>query len=252
MITALLGPTNTGKTHRALERMLEHPSDAIGVPLRLLAREVYDRLTTRVGESRVALITGEEKRVPAHPSYWVCTVEAMPTDLAVANGWKLGFGGGLSFAIPLAAGLSVQSGLNYVAKGTSLGTVDLTDPGGSVVGPADVFMDLGYLEIPVLARVSLPGGLLSPYLMAGPVLGVRVSQRFRITGSVSVDAGVDYFRAVDLGVSAGAGFELGRGPVRAILEGRYTRGLTPAAEDIYSSDARNGDIFVSLGVALHR
>lgn len=82
-ITALLGPTNTGKTHRALERMLEHTTGAIGVPLRLLAREVYDRLTTRVGESRVALLTGEEKRVPRAPSYWVCTVEAMPQDLAV-------------------------------------------------------------------------------------------------------------------------------------------------------------------------
>lgn len=82
-ITALLGPTNTGKTHRALERMLEHASGAIGVPLRLLAREVYDRLTTRVGESQVALVTGEEKRVPPRPRYWVCTVEAMPDDLHV-------------------------------------------------------------------------------------------------------------------------------------------------------------------------
>jgi ATP-dependent RNA helicase SUPV3L1/SUV3 len=83
-VTALLGPTNTGKTHRALERMLEHPTGAIGVPLRLLAREVYDKLTTRVGERRVALVTGEEKRVPAgRPSYWVCTVEAMPPDLDV-------------------------------------------------------------------------------------------------------------------------------------------------------------------------
>lgn len=82
-ITALLGPTNTGKTHRALERMLEHRTGAIGVPLRLLAREVYDKLTTRVGESRVALVTGEEKRVPSRPSYWVCTVEAMPSDLDV-------------------------------------------------------------------------------------------------------------------------------------------------------------------------
>ncbi len=87
MITALLGPTNTGKTHRALERMLEHATGAIGVPLRLLAREVYDKLTMRVGESRVALLTGEEKRIPSppggHASYWVCTVEAMPADLEV-------------------------------------------------------------------------------------------------------------------------------------------------------------------------
>ncbi|WP_437576119.1 helicase-related protein [Sorangium sp. So ce887] len=82
-ITAVLGPTNTGKTHRAIERMLAHDSGMIGLPLRLLAREVYDRVTTRVGEARVALVTGEEKRVPRRPDYWVCTVEAMPTDLEV-------------------------------------------------------------------------------------------------------------------------------------------------------------------------
>ena len=79
-ITALLGPTNTGKTHHALERMLEHRTGMIGLPLRLLAREVYDRLTTRVGEREVALITGEEKRIPSHPRYFACTVEAMPID----------------------------------------------------------------------------------------------------------------------------------------------------------------------------
>jgi ATP-dependent RNA helicase SUPV3L1/SUV3 len=77
-ITALLGPTNTGKTHHAIERMLEHPSGMIGLPLRLLAREVYDKVTARVGESRVALVTGEEQRIPRRPSYWIATVEAMP------------------------------------------------------------------------------------------------------------------------------------------------------------------------------
>ncbi len=75
---ALLGPTNTGKTHRAVERMLEHESGMIGLPLRLLAREVYDRVSARVGEDRVALVTGEEKRIPRRPDYWVCTTEAMP------------------------------------------------------------------------------------------------------------------------------------------------------------------------------
>ncbi len=82
-VTAVLGPTNTGKTHRAIERMLEHASGMIGLPLRLLAREVYDRITARIGEARVALVTGEEKRVPRRPDYWVCTVEAMPTNLTV-------------------------------------------------------------------------------------------------------------------------------------------------------------------------
>jgi ATP-dependent RNA helicase SUPV3L1/SUV3 len=82
-ITALLGPTNTGKTHRAVTRMLEHETGMIGLPLRLLAREVYDRITAAIGEARVALVTGEEKRVPRRPSYWVCTVEAMPMDIEV-------------------------------------------------------------------------------------------------------------------------------------------------------------------------
>ncbi len=77
-LVAVLGPTNTGKTHRAIERMLECESGMFGLPLRLLAREVYDRISVRVGESQVALITGEEKRVPANPRYWISTVEAMP------------------------------------------------------------------------------------------------------------------------------------------------------------------------------
>jgi len=82
-VVAMLGPTNTGKTHRAIERMLEYPSGMIGLPLRLLAREVYDRVTTKVGENRVALVTGEEKRVPVQPSYWICTVESMPVSIEV-------------------------------------------------------------------------------------------------------------------------------------------------------------------------
>jgi ATP-dependent RNA helicase SUPV3L1/SUV3 len=83
LVVAELGPTNTGKTHRAIERMLEHETGMMGLPLRLLAREVYDRVTARVGEGRVALMTGEEKRLPPRPDYWICTVEAMPLDRPV-------------------------------------------------------------------------------------------------------------------------------------------------------------------------
>jgi len=83
-VTALRGPTNTGKTHRAIERMLEHRSGMIGLPLRLLAREVYDRLVAARGADAVALVTGEEKRVGADPRWFVCTVEAMPMDRAVS------------------------------------------------------------------------------------------------------------------------------------------------------------------------
>ena len=79
----MLGPTNTGKTHLAIERMVAHPTGMIGLPLRLLAREVYQRVVDKVGAHAVALVTGEEKIKPERPSFWVCTVEAMPRDLPV-------------------------------------------------------------------------------------------------------------------------------------------------------------------------
>ncbi|MEP5087828.1 MAG: helicase-related protein, partial [Paracoccaceae bacterium] len=75
---AVLGPTNTGKTHYAIERMLGHRTGVVGLPLRLLAREVYDKVVALRGPSVVALVTGEERIVPPRTKYWVCTVEAMP------------------------------------------------------------------------------------------------------------------------------------------------------------------------------
>jgi ATP-dependent RNA helicase SUPV3L1/SUV3 len=83
IVKAVLGPTNTGKTHLAVERMLGHGSGMIGLPLRLLAREIYDRVVKARGPRSVALITGEEKIVPPRPQYWVCTVEAMPLSIEV-------------------------------------------------------------------------------------------------------------------------------------------------------------------------
>jgi ATP-dependent RNA helicase SUPV3L1/SUV3 len=83
-VTAVLGPTNTGKTHLAIERMVAHSSGVIGLPLRLLAREVYNKVVDRVGVDAVALITGEEKIKPPKARYWVSTVEAMPRDLDVS------------------------------------------------------------------------------------------------------------------------------------------------------------------------
>ena len=83
-IVAVLGPTNTGKTHLAMERLLGHASGIIGFPLRLLARENYDRAVAVKGRGRVALITGEEKIVPPGAQYFLCTVESMPLDRDVA------------------------------------------------------------------------------------------------------------------------------------------------------------------------
>ena len=82
-ITAVLGPTNTGKTHLAVETMLEYESGIIGFPLRLLAREIYDKCIAKVGTKNVALITGEEKFIPKSPKYYICTAESMPKDIVV-------------------------------------------------------------------------------------------------------------------------------------------------------------------------
>src|SRR5688500_16763516 len=77
-VRAILGPTNTGKTHLAIERMCAHSSGVIGFPLRLLAREVYDRVIQMKGANQVALITGEERIVPQGARYYLCTAESMP------------------------------------------------------------------------------------------------------------------------------------------------------------------------------
>jgi len=82
-IIALLGPTNTGKTHDAIERMLEFDSGIFGLPLRLLAREVYEKCVKKIGSSKVALITGEEKIIPNSATFFICTVESMPKDKSV-------------------------------------------------------------------------------------------------------------------------------------------------------------------------
>jgi len=82
-IIALLGPTNTGKTHVAIEKMLEFETGIFGLPLRLLAREVYDKCVDKVGASKVALITGEEKIIPSTANYFICTVESMPKNKQV-------------------------------------------------------------------------------------------------------------------------------------------------------------------------
>src|SRR3546814_17276142 len=83
-ITAVLGPTNTGKTHLAIERMCAHSSGMIGFPLRLLAREVYDRVVAIKGAHQVALITGEEKILPPQARWFLCNAESMPTHRAVS------------------------------------------------------------------------------------------------------------------------------------------------------------------------
>ena len=82
-IIALLGPTNTGKTHEAIESMLQYESGIFGLPLRLLAKEVYDKCVEKIGPEKIALITGEEKIIPSTANYFICTVESMPKEKVV-------------------------------------------------------------------------------------------------------------------------------------------------------------------------
>ena len=82
-IVALLGPTNTGKTYDTIEKMLEFETGVFGLPLRLLAREVYEKCVKKIGVNKVALITGEEKIIPNSADYFICTVESMPKDKIV-------------------------------------------------------------------------------------------------------------------------------------------------------------------------
>ena len=82
-ITAVLGPTNTGKTHLGVETMLGYENGILGFPLRLLAREFFDKCVNKIGQEKVALITGEEKIIPASPKYYICTTESMPKDITV-------------------------------------------------------------------------------------------------------------------------------------------------------------------------
>ena len=82
-VTFILGPTNTGKTFMAIERMISYDNGIIGLPLRLLAREVYDKIVVKKGKLNTALITGEEQIIPPRARYFICTVEAMPTDKLV-------------------------------------------------------------------------------------------------------------------------------------------------------------------------
>lgn len=178
---------------------------------------------------------------------------SLPTYALVANSSRIGLGGGVWVAIPLGPRISIQPEVNYVQKGRSFGTIEITDMGGAVIGTIDVTEAVDYVEVPALLRVSLPsGGLVSPYFVGGPVVGVTASQKLKVGGTFSASTGTSSFKSADFGAALGAGIELGRGPLRGTLETRYTLGLSPASEDYYSTDARNGCFLATIGLAIHR
>jgi hypothetical protein len=176
---------------------------------------------------------------------------SLPTDAFVTNGTRYGIAGGVSLAIGLGGWVTLEPEALFVTKGTTLGSIDVTDAFGNPTGTVDVSLAANYLEIPLLVRVRLPSvGPVSPSLLAGPTAGIRLSQKIRVRGQLNTSSDVDALRSADLGLALGTGVELGRGHVRPTVEVRYTLGLTPAGESSYSDDARNGALLVMAGITL--
>lgn len=175
----------------------------------------------------------------------------LPTDPFLEHGTRRGFGGGAAFTFGLGGALALQPEVLFVTKGTSLGQVNVRDWNGMVVRTTEVIQACNYVEIPVLIRVATPtAGALSPFLLAGPAIGVLVSQNIVQEG---IDGGLfqlDVARGADVGIALGLGAEFGRGRARGTIESRYTLGVTPATDASYS-DARNGSLLVMAGVAIH-
>jgi outer membrane protein with beta-barrel domain len=175
----------------------------------------------------------------------------LPTDPFLAHGTRRGFGGGAAFTFGLGGALALQPEILFVTKGTSLGQANVTDWNGTVIGTTEVIQACNYVEIPVLIRVATPtAGALSPFLLAGPVIGVLASQKIVQQG---MDGGwfpLDVARGTDVGITLGFGAEFGRGRARGTIESRYTLGVTPATDASYS-DARNSSLLVMAGVAIH-
>jgi outer membrane protein with beta-barrel domain len=175
----------------------------------------------------------------------------LPTDPLYAHGPRTGFGGGAALTFGLGGALALQPEILLVTKGTSLGQVDVMDWNGTVIRTAEVIQECNYVEIPVLIRVATPStGVLSPFLLAGPTIGILASHKIVEPG---IDGGLvplDVAKSTDVGIALGFGAEFGRGRARGTIETRYTFGVTPATEASYS-DARNRSLLVMAGVAIH-
>lgn len=165
---------------------------------------------------------------------------------------KYGFGGGLSFSFDVGHGIGVQPELLFVMKGTSLGDLTLTDSNGTPVGTASVALAIDYIELPVLAHVTLPHRARTvPYLLLGPTLGLRGAQRQKVHGDVHLSLPLHVAKETDVGAAFGLGAEIGAGRARFTVEGRYTLGLSAATEPYFSDSARNGALMILTGVAIH-
>ncbi len=168
----------------------------------------------------------------------------------VATDSKYGFVIGMAVHVPFSSSFSLQTELNYAAKGASFG--EITNPiydGVPYSGTFDQLYALDYLELPVLARFSLGHGHVRPVLVAGPYLGWKVLEKARLHGSDnnSYAGKPNDFAPLEAGATAGVGLEFGPPERCATLEARYTRGLTDALRGVYRQSANTDEMRVVLG-----
>jgi hypothetical protein len=164
---------------------------------------------------------------------------------------RMGLGSGVEASIFITSAFSVQPELLYIMKGGVIPRVELIDAGGSTIGFQSMTYAVDYLEIPVLACISVPAdGRASPYFLAGPSMAFKISERIKGDPTEEPDRRDDLV-TTDVGLAFGAGLELGLGRGRWVLEGRYTAGLINALAPAGAS-VRNGAFLVTAGLVWHR
>ncbi len=148
----------------------------------------------------------------------------------------------------LRAPFSVQAGFEFVTKGTSFGEYEATDPTGNIIGTYEELHAVQYLQIPVLARASLPlPGRVRPYGVLGPTFAWELSEKRKLTGDVDNEFDVDGLKGFDFGGTAGLGVEVAAGPGAWTLEARYDRGFTDLDRGTFGGKAKNAGFQVTAG-----
>lgn len=161
---------------------------------------------------------------------------------------KTGFAGSIAFHLGLNDWLTFQPELGYVMKGTSYGTeVDPVIGEDVYPGTFEILYAADYIEAPLLMRARLRGGMVRPHLVAGPVIGWKVVEKFRLLGTDDLSGEGIAMRPFDLAVAGGLAFEFGPADRCLTLEARYTRGMVDALKDEYIGTVKNQDLRVTLG-----